>query len=467
MHRDIKPDNVLLSGGSAVVTDFGVAKALSESKKLGVGGTLTHVGTSLGTPAYMAPEQAAADTEMDHRADIYSFGVMGYELLAGHPPFHGRTAQKLLAAQMGEKPEPIGGLRADTPPVLAQLVMKCLQKDPGDRPQTATELVRALEQVTSGGGMPAMPAILIGGRRRFWRALALYALAFTAVAIVARAAVIAIGLPTWVFPAAIAVMALGLPIILATAFVHHGVQRAMTTSATTTGGSRTQHSTMTRLAVKAGPWVSWRRVAIGGVISISALAFFVLVFMVTRAYGIGPAGSLLASGKLDAKDRLLVADFRASGPDTSLGSLMTEAVRTDLGQSSTISLVSQSAVMAALKRMQRPDTSRINVALAREVAQREGLGAVVDGDIRPLGGGFVLTLRLLAAASGDALATYQETINSTNDLLPAIDDLTRKLRGKIGESLKSVRTTPALDEVTTKSLECAEEVQRGRACREF
>ena len=119
VHRDIKPDNVLLTGGSAVVTDFGVAKALSASKTQAPGGTLTQVGTSLGTPAYMAPEQAAADPDTDHRADIYAFGVMSYEMLAGRPPFHGRTPQKLLAAHMGERPDPIETIRADVPPLLA------------------------------------------------------------------------------------------------------------------------------------------------------------------------------------------------------------------------------------------------------------------------------------------------------------------------------------------------------------
>jgi eukaryotic-like serine/threonine-protein kinase len=170
-HRDIKPENVLLTGGSAVVTDFGVAKALSASKTLAAGETLTLVGTSLGTPAYMAPEQVAADPGTDHRADIYAFGVMGYEMLAGRPPFHGRTPQKLLAAQMGERPESVEALRPDTPPLLAELVMKCVEKEPDDRPQSATALVLALEQVTSGGGSPAMPAILLGGRRRIWPAL--------------------------------------------------------------------------------------------------------------------------------------------------------------------------------------------------------------------------------------------------------------------------------------------------------
>src|SRR5690348_1670825 len=91
VHRDIKPDNVLLSGGTAVVTDFGIAKALSASRTGPGGATLTQLGTSIGTPAYMAPEQAAGDPNVDHRADLYALGCMAYELLAGTPPFHGRT----------------------------------------------------------------------------------------------------------------------------------------------------------------------------------------------------------------------------------------------------------------------------------------------------------------------------------------------------------------------------------------
>ena len=156
VHRDIKPDNVLLSGGTAVVTDFGIAKAISATRTSAGGATLTQVGTSIGTPAYMAPEQAAGDANVDHRADIYSLGAMTYELLAGHPVFSDRTAQRMLAAHLSELPRPIGELRGDVPATLADLVMRCLAKDPEARPQSAGEVVRVLDTITSGTGAPAM-----------------------------------------------------------------------------------------------------------------------------------------------------------------------------------------------------------------------------------------------------------------------------------------------------------------------
>jgi serine/threonine-protein kinase len=155
VHRDIKPDNVLLSGGSAMITDFGVAKALSASSN-GDAGSMTSMGVALGTPAYMSPEQASADPAVDHRADIYSFGVLAYELLTGQPPFVGRTPQNLLAAHVTETPEHVTRRRSAVPPALAALVMRCLEKRAADRPQTAGELVHALDQINtpSGGSTP-------------------------------------------------------------------------------------------------------------------------------------------------------------------------------------------------------------------------------------------------------------------------------------------------------------------------
>ena len=147
VHRDIKPDNVLLTGGSAAVTDFGVAKALAQSTQGGA--TLTAMGVALGTPAYMAPEQAAADPATDHRADIYALGATAYEMLAGHPPFAGRPAQQMLAAHATEIPLALGRLRPALPPALSALVMSCLEKRAADRPQTAREVLQALEAVTT------------------------------------------------------------------------------------------------------------------------------------------------------------------------------------------------------------------------------------------------------------------------------------------------------------------------------
>ena len=117
VHRDIKPDNVLLSAGSATVTDFGIAKAITAARTGGDGrhATLTQVGTSIGTPTYMAPEQAAADPNADHRVDLYAFGVMAYELIAGQPPFQGSTPARLLAAHMTESPRDLRSIRGDVP----------------------------------------------------------------------------------------------------------------------------------------------------------------------------------------------------------------------------------------------------------------------------------------------------------------------------------------------------------------
>src|SRR5262245_2925298 len=116
VHRDIKPDNVLVSRQHAMVTDFGVAKALeSGSGEQRLGGALTSLGVPLGTPAYMAPEQAAADPHTDHRADIYAAGALAYEMLTGRPPFIGPTPQAILAAQVMQAPPPITDLRGTVP----------------------------------------------------------------------------------------------------------------------------------------------------------------------------------------------------------------------------------------------------------------------------------------------------------------------------------------------------------------
>ena len=145
VHRDIKPANILLADSAAVVTDFGIAKALQASRTEAPGGTLTQVGTSLGTPAYMAPEQAAGDPTTDHRADIYALGCLAYELLTGRAPFADKLPHQLFLAHAGEAPAPLRPQRPDCPRALAALVMHCLAKDPDRRPQSAREVQIALD----------------------------------------------------------------------------------------------------------------------------------------------------------------------------------------------------------------------------------------------------------------------------------------------------------------------------------
>jgi tetratricopeptide (TPR) repeat protein/tRNA A-37 threonylcarbamoyl transferase component Bud32 len=456
VHRDIKPDNVLLSGGTAVVTDFGIAKAISASRTdSGAGATLTQLGTSIGTPAYISPEQAAGDPEVDHRADIYSFGCMAYELLAGRPPFVARTPQRLLGAHMSEAPQPVSELRSDTPAALAAMVMRCLEKEADSRPQTAVELFPALETTqTSDGGYAAMPSILLGGRGVLKKALAVYALAFIIVAIVAKAAIVGIGLPDWVFPGALLVMGLGLPVILFTAYTQYIARRAVTTSPTFTPGGtpRATTGTLATIAIRASPHVSWRRTTIGGVVAVGAFVAAIGVFMLLRAFGIGPAGSLMAAGKLSQRERVILGDFKGPASDSLLGPTVTEAFRTDLAQSASLSIMPANIVRDVLRRMQKPANTVVDYAVAREIATREGIKAVIDGEVVTLGGTYVLSLRLITAQTGEELATFRETANEAKDIIPAISRLSKQLRSRIGESLRAVQNARTLDKVTTPSL---------------
>ncbi|MEJ2238373.1 MAG: protein kinase [Gemmatimonadales bacterium] len=158
VHRDIKPDNVMLTGRHALVTDFGVAKGLSAATSSADADTL---GVAIGTPAYMAPEQAAADPAIDHRADLYSVGVLSYEMLSGSPPFRGGSPQAILAAHVTEDPVPVTTKRIGVPSELANLVMKCLEKQPDRRWQNAA---RALEhlgtEITPAEGTGVVSATL-------------------------------------------------------------------------------------------------------------------------------------------------------------------------------------------------------------------------------------------------------------------------------------------------------------------
>src|SRR2546426_1779713 len=160
IHRDVKPENILLQGGHAVLTDFGVARALAESRS---GGRLTDTGLALGTPGYMSPEQAAGERHVDARADVYALAVVGYEMLAGFPPFAGPTAQALIAAHLTATPKPLTDARPEAPLAVVNAIARALAKDPNARLRTAAEFRDSVEGAVarSGARVPRRRAGLV------------------------------------------------------------------------------------------------------------------------------------------------------------------------------------------------------------------------------------------------------------------------------------------------------------------
>jgi serine/threonine-protein kinase len=150
VHRDIKPANILRSGSYSLITDFGVAKAINAA--LPSQGAMTSTGMAIGTPAYMAPEQLAGDSAADHRIDIYAVGLLGYELLNGRSPFAGTTPQRMLAAVLTQEPQPLIDVRTDVPQSLSDVIMRCLAKEPANRPANAREFLNSLDVFAISSG---------------------------------------------------------------------------------------------------------------------------------------------------------------------------------------------------------------------------------------------------------------------------------------------------------------------------
>src|SRR5712671_4859696 len=326
VHRDIKPDNVLISGKHALVADFGVSKAVSASS----GGSLTSLGVALGTPAYMAPEQAAADPHLDHRADLYALGILGYEMLTGRPPFTAATPQATLAAQVTQAPQPVTAQRPAVPGTLNALVMRCLEKHPADRFQSAGAVLEALEQmVTPSGGITPTEsapydavAAAAAARAHPLRVAGLFALASVAALGVVYFLMNQFALPGWVMPGAIGLLVAGLPIMVVTGLIERRRAFARTTGHMTTPAAGGLHG-----------WLTWRKAVAGGVAAFAVLGLGAAGYSAMRVLGIGPVGTLVASGVLEKRDRLVLADFENRTTDSTLGPSLTEALRVDLARS--------------------------------------------------------------------------------------------------------------------------------------
>jgi tetratricopeptide (TPR) repeat protein len=450
VHRDIKPDNVLLSEGHAVVTDFGVAKAVSSSTGES---SLTSLGMALGTPAYMAPEQAVADPNVDHRADIYALGAMAYEMLTGQPPFTGASPQAVLSAHVTEPVLPVTSRRAAVSPALNTVIMRCLEKKAADRFQKAEELVPHLDALlTPSGGMTPIGTQPVSAVIAPSEALArspvqigaLFVTASLLVLFLVWGVVRVAGLPDWVFAGAIVLLLVGFPIVMLTG--RHERRRAQargTGLRTTTPAGLQRHFT-------------WGKAIGGGALAFIGLAVVSGAFMASRLLGIGPAATLLSSGVLDAREPLILADFVHRGGDTALAASVTELFRVDIGQSDAVTLMPAGDIRAAFTRMQREPDPALSFEVAREIATREGIKAVIAGEINPIGAGAVISVRIASPSDASDLIALRETAAGSDDIIPAINTLSRRLRERIGESLKSIRAAPSLERVTTGSLEALE-----------
>ena len=340
VHRDVKPANILLENGHALVADFGIARAAAAGAP-----KMTGTGVVVGTPAYMSPEQAAGGVA-DARTDVYALGCVLYEMLAGEPPFTGPNAESLVFQHLNAAPPKVTAIRPSAPLALEQAITRAMAKSPADRFATTAEFVAALT---------AEPRP--DGRRRV----------------------------NWFIPTAV----LGLMMAL--------------------------------LALSA--WQGWW--PFGG-----------------RA--VPPPAS---------KDWILVAEFEGPPGDSTLATAARSLLSAALDQSQMVATVPPEQVRAALAAAGRPRNARVDAELARELAYRSAVRAVLEGTIGRLGKGYSIVLRLVDADTSRVLLTRSGTARNDDALIPALGDMAKQLRQGLGENRRALRATRSMALAATPSFE--------------
>ena len=305
-------------------------------------------------------------------------------------------------------------------------------------------------------------------RRSLWQVLGLYVAASWVVLQVVDVLADNMALPEWVFPASVVLLLIGLPVVLATAFVQGGVgRRAARAPSPSAGEASLAPGSIPGPRDPAGDgperpsggdapsrrqWLTWKNAVAAGAVAFGLLGLGVGGWVGARALGIGPAGTLVAKGLLEDRARVVIADFAPAAGDSALARTVTEAFRIDFAESPIVRVADAADVVDALGRMELPADTPLDADLARELAQREGLAAVVVGEVGRAGGDYLLTARVIAADDGAVLVSHRETADE-DDLLPAIDALSKRLRERIGESLGSLAGAPGLERVTTSSFD--------------
>jgi eukaryotic-like serine/threonine-protein kinase len=416
VHRDIKPENLIIAGDGRVrILDFGIARMAA--------GTLTVGGGTAGTVSYMSPEQTRGDP-VDGRADTWALGVVLYEMLTGERPFRGDAHAAVIHGIRHDSPDPVTARRPDVPAAVAAAVARCLEKDPERRFAAAEDLTDALRGARAGAGAAGTSH---AAGPRAWLPAAGYIAGAWFLHRVLSAVPATAGLPRWVPSTVLALLAIGLVLVLATTIVQ----------ASASGWLRRR--------------LTWPRARLAGTLALVLLVAAATGHVVLRTAGIGPLATLTSRGVLGDRDPIVLADFAAATADPRIGRVVTEALRIDLHQSPTLRLAEPGEVVAALRRIGRDPADGLTAEAARELALRDGFKAVIAGEVAELGGGYVLTARVMDT-DGTTLTAVREAARDSTALIDAIDRLSKRIRERIGESLRTLHAAEPLPRVATASL---------------